>query len=277
MLKILGVSRSGYFSFIRRVPSKQEIRKEKLKQRITEIYEESHQNYGAPKISKILAAQGEAVSEKTVGNYMREIGIKAQYVRPYTKTTRDPDFSSELKNILEEQFQPEEPNTVWCSDITYIWTQEGFVYLTSIMDLYSRKIISWKLSESLETKWVAECIEQAKKVRDVEKPLIFHTDRWIQYVSREYREATDGWMRSYSKKAYPWDNACIESFHSLIKREWLNRFRITDYSHAYRLIFEYIEAFYNTVRIHSYCEYHSPKEYEKNYYKEQEEKEKNLS
>lgn len=277
MLKILGVSRSGYFSFIRRVPSNQEIRKEKLKQRITEIYEESHQNYGAPKISKILAAQGEAVSEKTVGNYMREIGIKAQYVRPYTKTTRDPDFSSELKNILEEQFQPEEPNTVWCSDITYIWTQEGFVYLTSIMDLYSRKIISWKLSESLETKWVVECIEQAKKVRDVEKPLIFHTDRGIQYVSREYREATDGWMRSYSKKAYPWDNACIESFHSLIKREWLNRFRITDYSHAYRLIFEYIEAFYNTVRIHSYCEYHSPKEYEKNYYKEQEEKEKNLS
>lgn len=274
MLKILGVSRSGYFSFIRRVPSKQEIRKEKLKQRITEIYEESHQNYGAPKISKILAAQGEAVSEKTVGNYMREIGIKAQYVRPYTKTTREPDFSSELKNILEEQFQPEEPNTVWCSDITYIWTQEGFVYLTSIMDLYSRKIISWKLSESLETKWVAECIEQAKKVRDVEKPLIFHTDRGIQYVSREYREATDGWVRSYSKKAYPWDNACIESFHALIKREWLNRFRITDYSHAYRLIFEYIEAFYNTVRIHSYCEYHSPKEYEKNYYKEQEEKKK---
>lgn len=208
---------------------------------------------------------------------MREIGIKAQYVKPYTKTTKESDFCSELKNILEEQFEPEEPNAVWCSDITYIWTQEGFVYLTSIMDLYSRKIISWKLSESLETKWVVECITQAKKARDVEKPLIFHSDRGIQYVSREYREATENWVRSYSKKAYPWDNACIESFHALIKREWLNRFQITDYSHAYKLVFEYIEAFYNTVRIHSYCEYHSPKEYEKNYYKKQEEKEKNLS
>ena len=106
------------------------------------------------------------------------------------------------------------------------------------MDLYSRKIISWKLSESLETKWVVECITQAKKARDVEKPLIFHSDRGIQYVSREYREATENWVRSYSKKAYPWDNACIESFHALIKREWLNRFQITDYSHAYKLVFE---------------------------------------
>ena len=96
----------------------------------------------------------------------------------------------------------------------------------------------------------------------MEKPLILHTDRGIQYVSREYTEATIGIKRSYSKKAYPWDNAFIESFHALIKREWLNRFKIKNYDHAYKLVFEYIETFYNTVRLHSHCEYLSPNEYE---------------
>lgn len=142
MLKILGVSRNGYLSFIRRLPSEQKKKKERIKKKIKKIYNESHQNYGAPKITKKLIREGEKISEKTVGNYMRELGIKAQYITPYTVTTIDSDFSSELKNILKEKFQPEEPNTVWCSDITYIWTFEGFVYLTSIMDLYSRKIIS---------------------------------------------------------------------------------------------------------------------------------------
>lgn len=241
-----------------------------MKQKIEKIYMESHQNYGAPKITKKLTMEGEKISEKTVGNYMKELGIKAQYIKPYTITTIDSDFSSGLKNILNEEFEPEKPNTVWCSDITYIWTFEGFVYLTSIMDLYSRKIISWKLSKTLEARWVAECVGEAKRRRELDKPLIIHTDRGIQYVSREYTEAASGMIKSYSKKAYPWDNACIESFHSLIKREWLDRFKILDYSHAYRLVFEYIEAFYNTVRIHSYCGYLSPNEYEQKYYEKQE-------
>ena len=135
------------------------------------------------------------------------------------------------------------------------------------MDLYSRKMISWVLSDTLEAKWVIECVEKAKAVRKVKKPLVIHTDRGIQYVCKEYRNATEGMKRSYSKKGYPWDNACIESFHALIKREWLNRFEITDYKHAHRLIFEYIETFYNTVRIHSHCGYISPNEYEKEYRK----------
>ena len=169
--------------------------------------------------------------------------------------------------ILDENFNPSEPDAVWCSDITYIWTYEGFVYLTSIMDLYSRKIISWVLSDTLEAKWVIEAVNKAKASRNVDKPLILHTDRGIQYVCNDYIKATEGLQRSYSKKAYPWDNACIESFHALIKREWLNRFKILDYDHAYKLVFQYIETFYNTVRIHSHCEYLSPNEYEENYRK----------
>ena len=267
VLKILGVSRSGYLRFKKKVPSDRELRKCVIKERILEIYHDSHQNYGAPKITECLRKEGEIISEKTVGNYMKEMEIKAQYIKPYTITTIDSDFSSKLKNILEENFNPPAPDAAWCSDITYIWTLEGFVYLTSIMDLYSRKIISWVLSDTLEAKWVIEAVSKAKAARKVEKPLVMHTDRGIQYVCKEYINATEGMERSYSKKAYPWDNACIESFHALIKREWLNRFKIADYEHAHSLVFEYIETFYNTVRIHSHCGYISPNEYEKEYRK----------
>lgn len=266
VLRQLGVSRSGYNTWKNRIPSNKEQRKNIIKNKICDIYDESHQNYGAPKITKKLKAAGEEISEKTVGNYMREMGLKAQWVKPYTITTINSNFSEEYKNILNEQFNPEAPDAVWCSDITYIWTYEGFVYLTSIMDLYSRKIISWVLSDTLETKWVVEAVNNAKKARNVDKPLILHSDRGVQYTSKDYADATEGIILSYSKKAYPWDNACIESFHSLLKRGWINRFKITDYNHAYKLIFEYIEAFYNTVRIHSHCDYISPNDYEKNYW-----------
>ena len=222
VLRHLGVSRSGYNTWKNRIPSNREQRKNKIKDKICDIYDESHQNYGAPKIAKKLKEEGETISKKTVGNYMREMGLKAQWIKPYT--------------------------------------------ITSIMDLYSRKIISWVLSDTLETKWVVEAVNKAKKVRNVSKPLILHSDRGRQYTAKDYADATSGMTLSYSKKAYPWDNACIESFHSLLKREWINRFKITDYNHAYKLIFEYIEAFYNTVRIHSHCDYVSPNEYEKKYW-----------
>ena len=268
VLGMLGVSRSGYNSFKKRLPSDREKRKEAIKDQIKQIYDDSYQNYGAPKIAQILQQNGETIAEKTVGNYMREMGIKAQYVKPYTVTTIDSNFSVKLINILNEEFNPVEPNAVWCSDITYIWTYEGFVYLTSIMDLYSRKIISWVLSATLEARWVIEAINKAKATRNINKPLVMHSDRGIQYTCAAYQEATEKFINSYSKKAYPWDNACIESFHALIKREWINRFKILDYNHAHRLVFNYIEAFYNTVRIHSHCGYLSPNHYEAVYKKE---------
>ena len=262
VLRILGVSRNGYSSFKERLPSDMYKRKEAIKDQIKQIYDDSYQNYGAPKITQVLKQNGEAITEKTVGNYMREMGIKAQYIKPYTVTTIDSDFSVELNNILNENFNPLEPNAVWCSDITYVWTYEGFVYLTSIMDLYSRKIISWVLSTTLEARWVVEAINKAKASRNINRPLVMHSDRGIQYTCAAYQEATKQFINSYSKKAYPWDNACIESFHALIKREWINRFKILDYNHAHRLIFNYIEAFYNTIRVHSHCGYLSPNQYE---------------
>ena len=265
MLKRLGVSRSGYRAFLCHKSSAGEQRKNTVKDKIRKIYDDSRQNYGVLKITRELQKDGERISERTVGKYMREMGLKAQWIRPWTTTTRDSDFSSELHNILDEQFNPERPNEVWCSDITYIWTSDGFTYRTSIMDLFSRKIIAWMLSDSMEVSCVIETVNIAKTTRNITQPLIIHSDRGSQYVSRAYREATEKMQRSYSHAGYPYDNACIEAFHSLIKREWINRFRIQDHRQAYRLVFEYIETFYNTVRIHSHCGYMSPNDYERLY------------
>ena len=265
MLKFLGVSRSGYRSFLNRKISASAQRKKALKEKILTIYDNSKQNYGAPKITKVLRNSGETIAERTVGKYMREMGIKAQWIKPWTTTTRDSDFSNELHNVLNEHFNPERPNAVWCTDITYIWTQDGFVYLNCVMDLFARKIIAWTLADTMDVSTVIETINKAKARRNTDLPLIIHSDRGSQYVSKAWREATESMQRSYSHSGYPYDNACIESFHSLIKREWLNRFNIKNYHHAYRLVFEYIETFYNTVRIHSHCNYMSPDEFEKLY------------
>ena len=196
---------------------------------------------------------------------MKESGIRAQWTKPWIATTTDSDFSVKFQNILDEQFNPERPNAVWCTDITYIWTNEGYTYLTSVMDLYSRKIIAWKLSNNMETSHVVDTINLAKSRRRTEQPLILHSDRGTQFVSEAYFKAAEKFQLSYSRKGYPYDNACIESFHSLIKREWLNRFRIRSRSQAYRFVFEYIEAFYNTIRIHSHCNYMSPDQFERLY------------
>ena len=265
MLKVLGVSRSGYRAFLNRRVSPTRQRKNAVKKQIQRIYDDSNQNYGAPKITKELQKSGECISQRTVGKYMREMGIKAQWIKPWPIPTRDSDFSKELHNVLDEQFNPDRPNAVWCTDITYIWTTDGFVYLNCIMDLYSRKIIAWTLADTLEVPSVISTINKAKASRDTDNPLIIHSDRGSQYVSEAWRLATEGMTLSYSHTGYPYYNACIESLHSLKKREWLNRFTIRNYRHAYSLVFEYIETFYNTIRIHSHCNYMSPNDYEKLY------------
>ena len=214
----------------------------------------------------MLHISGISISERTVSGYMKEDEIRARYRKPYTATTLNSDFSNQLKDILKRDFNPDSPNTVWCTDITYVWTRVGFVYLTSDMDLYSKKIIAWELSENLNTDSVVKCMEKAKRRRNTDEPVIIHSDRGSQYVSKKYLEVCgEELIPSYSRKGNPWDNACIESFHAVIKREWLNFYDIQNLNHAHQIIFEYIETFYNTVRIHGSCGYESPNNYEKQY------------
>ena len=269
MLKRVGLSRSNYYAQKKRSVSATKLKRQEIMSKIKEIWEESKHIYGAPKITMILRKNGFRIAVKTVGNYMRNMGIKAHYVKPWTTTTRDSEYSDQLLNYLDEHFNPETPNARWCIDTTYIPIRNGFAYLTSIMDLYSRKIIAWDLSDNLEVANVVPLIERAKCLRDITQPLIMHSDRGSQFTSDAYKAVTADFKLSYSKKAYPWDNACIESFHALIKREWLNQFDIRSYQEARRLVFEYIEAFYNNVRIHSHCDYTSPKDFEDNYYDNQ--------
>ena len=264
VLKRLDVSRSGYYEWLKREDSPRKQRKKEIQEAILEIYKENHGIYGAPKITILLNRKGIRVCEKTVSEYMREMGLRAIYITPYTRTTFSDDFSSKLKNILDQKFNPEKPDEAWCTDITYIWTiEDGFVYLCSIMDLYSRKIIAWDISDSLSVESVLKCIETAKTRRNIDNPIIIQSDRGVQYTSKAYRQATENFILSFSNKGYPYDNACIEAFHSLIKREWLSHFVIDDIQRARQLTFEYIETFYNTVRIHSHCGYVSPNEFER--------------
>ena len=267
VLKKLGVSTSGYYDWKKRKPSSQQKRREKIKSRLLELFNEYNSIYGAPKLTILLRKEGYRISERTVTKYMRELGIRACFVKHYTVTTISVDFTDKLRNILKRDFNPSSPNTVWCTDITYVWTDEGFMYLSCIMDLFSRKIVAWELSRTLETTAVVNAVRKALFNCKGVRPTIIHTDRGVQYTSDAYREATEGIKKSYSGKGDPWDNACIESFHALIKREWLNRFHFKSYGHAYRLIFEYIDTFYNTRRMHSHCGYMSPLSYELEYYR----------
>lgn len=266
VLNKLEVSRSGYYDYLKRGPSATKLRRERITKEVKRIHDESHKIYGSPKITQILNKNGEKVSQKYIYSIMKENNLKARYIKPYIQTTISSDFSSKLENLLNRHFNPTKPDCAWCTEITYIWTyDEGFVYLTSVMDLYSRKIISWELTKTMEAKEVLRCIEKAKKRRNVRNPLVIQSDRGVQYTSSKYQELTKDFIRSYSRKGTPWDNACIESFHALIKREWLNFYKIMNYKKAYQLVFEYIEGFYNTTRIHSHCGYQSPNEYERNY------------
>ena len=276
VLRQLGVSKSGYYDWLYRPVSSRELHRMEMQEKIMQIHEDSHEIYGAPKITAKLRDEGERISERTVTRYMHDMGIHAWYRRPYVVTTHSEDFSDKLRNVLDREFTPTEPDCFWCTDITYIQTDKGFCYLSCIMDLYSRKIVAWELSRTLETEHVIEAVRKAIS-KTGKKPKLIHTDRGVQYTSDAYKEYTEGIERSYSHKGTPWDNACIESFHSLIKREWLWRNRIKDYDHAYRLIFEYIDAFYNTVRTHSHCGYKSPEEYERQYHEELKKLEKNVA
>ena len=198
---MLGVSTSGYYDYLKRESSKQELLKEEIKVKTKEIHKESFEIYGAPKIEKLLKKLGYETSLKTVSNYMSEMDIKARYIKKHIVTTGDSDFGTHLTNILDGEYNPSNPNELWCTDITYIWTRNGFVYLTSVMDLFSKKIIAWMISNSLNTDAVVKCIEKAKKRRDLSNPVIIHSDRGSQYVSRKYYEVLgEQLIPSYSRK-----------------------------------------------------------------------------
>lgn len=236
-----------------------------LKYKIRKIYDKSRKNYGSPRIYQQLLREDYSIGKKRVERLMQEMGIQALAKRKYQATTDSKHGKPVAENHLNRNFTPDKPNVSWVADITYIWTKEGWLYLATIMDLYSRKIIGWSLHNRLTKGLVISALNMALKQRKLSSDLLLHSDRGSQYVSRLYQLLLikHGILCSMSGKGNCWDNAVMESFYRTLKVELIYQKTYKTRREAQRDIFEYIEIFYNRERLHSSLGYYSPEEYEK--------------
>ena len=264
MCRVLEVSRSGYYAWLNRPESTRESENRALTEKIKSIHIKSRKTYGSPRIHRKLLAEGFQCSRGRVARLMREHDIRGRSKRRFVVTTDSKHDFPVAANLLERRFDAAEPNRVWVSDITYIPTSEGWLYLATTLDLYSRKIVGWSMDSSMSRQLVLNALDMAVTARKPAKGLIHHSDRGSQYASGDCRKALDqyGMLCSMSRKGDCWDNAVMESFYRSLKTELVYQRTYSTREQARREIFEYIEVFYNRRRIHSYLGYLSPADYE---------------
>ena len=264
MCKVLTVSRSSYYKRKNKGKSRRQRENEKLLVLIKEIFRESKERYGSPRITEELRRRGIRCNKKRIARLMRKEGIAARMFRKYRITTQSDHHLYRSENILGRGFSREGPNEAWTSDITYIRTDEGWLYLAAVMDLYSRKIVGWELGKRLDSDLIEKALQNALLDRKVERGIIFHSDQGSQYASESFRRMlrANGFIQSMSRRGNCYDNAVTESFFHTLKTELVNRTRYRTREEARRSIFEYIEIFYNRKRLHSSIGYRSPVEYE---------------
>jgi putative transposase len=267
MCQVLGVSRSGYYSWKQRKPSKRAIEEEKLMEQIRLIHKKSRFTYGSPRIHEELKKNYVHVSRRRVARLMKKANIQVRRKKRFKATTDSRHRFPVAPNLLNREFKVDELGKVWVSDITYIRTLEGWLYLTVIIDLCDRKVIGWSISNTLKT---SETVIPAWKMAVINRPLsdylIFHSDRGIQYACTEFVEliGTNPFvLQSMSRKGDCWDNAVAESFFKTLKTEWIYRNKYATKKQARVSVFEYIETWYNTQRSHSSLNYLSPDEFGK--------------
>jgi putative transposase len=262
------VSRSGYYKWLRHPESERERQHKEWTAQIKEVYDQSRQLYGSPKVTERLNQKGVIISQRTVTRIMKENGIRSKTVKKYKATTNSKHALPVQENVLDREFTASKPNEKWVTDITYVSTAEGWLYLASVMDLYSRKIVGWHMSERMTKELVLQALKQAYGRQHPDPGLLHHSDRGSQYASFDYQKQLQIYemVGSMSRKGNCYDNACIESFHSVLKKEliYLNKYETRE--DAKKSIFEYIEVFYNNERIHSSIGYHTPSDYEHKYY-----------
>jgi transposase InsO family protein len=266
MCNVLNYPRSTYYDKQKEKPdNKWKSQNKKLREDILEIYNESNKIYGAPKIRIELIKRGyKNISIKRVQRHMKKLGIRSIVVKKY-RPHNTKKIYDKGENLLKRDFSTTKINQKWVADITYIHTlRDGWTYLASILDLHTQKIVGYSFSKTMDTTIVLKALDNAIATQNPGKGLIVHSDRGSQYTSKEYRQAveTNEFKLSYSAKGSPYDNACIESFHALLKKEcvYLNTF--IDYKHAQLVLFKYIEGFYNRKRTHSSINYMTPEEFE---------------
>ena len=265
MCRALEVSRSGYYAWRKRPASRRSMKNRLLLERIKEVHKNSRKTYGSPRVHRQLLAEGERCGRGRVERLMSANGIRAKQKRKFVATTDSKHDLPVAENILQREFHVEEPNRVWLSDITYIPTDEGWLYLAGVLDLCSRTAVGWSMGESLETGLVLDALKMAQQRRRPGDGLIHHSDRGSQYASDDYGDLLKsyGMQMSMSRKGDCWDNAVMESFFGTLKKELVHHRKYRTRAEARQDIFEFIEVFYNRERLHSSLGYMSPAAYEK--------------
>ena len=260
MCKVLKINRSTYYKTVNHVMSARDSENQKLDEDIMTIYFDTKRRYGAPKIHQVLLTNGWHVSLKRVQRRMVTLGIHSIVIKKYRHFS-DNQPAPEKENILKQDFTATAINQKWCTDITYIHTQkDGWTYLASVMDFYSKKIVGWAYNTSMTADLATKAVENACLNVDNTAGIILHSDLGTQYTSDSFERflAKKKIHHSFSRKGCPYDNACIESFHSLLKKEEIYCKVYKDSEVAYKSIFEYIESWYNRKRIHSSLGYKTP-------------------
>lgn len=253
MCEVLEVSRSGYYKWLKNKDEKA-LKAEDLNAKIQEVFDNSNETYGSPRVHQVLQEQAIELSESTVARRMQSLKLQAREKKRYKHTT---DSNHNLKispNILNREFTVSQLGKVWVSDITYIRVKNSFVYLTTVLDLADRMVVSWSLSSDMtDENTIISAFKKAIKNRPIQEGLIFHSDRGSQYASTEFRKllAKQKCIQSMSRKGNCWDNAVAESFFKTIKSESLNRYKFENQDEVFSAIFDYIDGWYNTKRIHS--------------------------
>ena len=272
MCRAFQISKSGYYRWLKAEPGVRTQRSLRIRASVKQVYEESNQIYGSYKIADQLGKDDrlEAACRNTVATAMREMGLKSRVSKKFTPITTVSDPSKvPAPNILDQIFTADAPNQKWVTDITYLPTESGWVYLAVVLDLFSRKVVGWSISESLATPLVSTTLRNAIEARKPDtKSLLHHSDRGSQYTSDDYQKTlrTLNITCSMSRTGCCYDNAVMERFFWSLKHEWTNFEHFADINQARRSVFQYIESFYNSKRIHQTLGYKTPDEFEEQHH-----------
>ena len=267
MCEVLDVPRSTYYQSLHKTVSDREQENNELTEQIVKIHKKSKKRYGAPKIHHELEKLGYTVSLKRVQRLMKKAGIRSIIVKKF-RPTSNKQVIVERENLLKQDFSTQTINEKWVGDITYIHTlRDGWCYLASVMDLHTRKIVGYSFSCKMTTDLVIKALDNAYYTQKPSKGLIFHSDLGTQYTSEEFERTINDFnmTHSFSYKGNPYDNACIESFHAILKQEEVNHVQYFDFESANLALFKYIEGWYNRERIHGSIGYKTPQEMEDQY------------
>lgn len=266
MCRLLGVKRNGFYRYLnaQQQPKPNNDKQEEIIEWMVKIAGSSDYSYGARRIKKALNALGYPVGRRYTRRLMKEANIQVRYKKKYKVTTNSNHKQPIFDNVLKRQFDMAAPNLAYVQDITYIWTQEGWLYLAVVIDLHSRRVVGWSMGSRMKAKLVCDALTMAIWQRRPKAGLIVHSDRGSQYASKQYRQQlkANKFIGSMSRKGDCWDNAVVESFFGTLKQELVHWKHYQTRHEAQQDILRYITTFYNPVRLHSFLDYKSPNQYE---------------